>query len=476
MIKPYRDKLPWLLLPIESKARELDAKVLLACFAAEAGYGVIIGNHAYLDDLLRHLPRGIFFDKATSLSNSQIKKIEYIRKLGNVYVCLDEEGLVYDEHMYFRNRVNKQNLDKITIFFTWGEEQAKNIISRFPQFASKIMVTGNPRVDLWRSKLRKYFHDRVSKLQSTYGPYILIASNFASVNYFHKLAFVLNQRRKEGIVRSLEDEEYLKNRYQYKLQLFRKFLELIVTLNKTFPSHKIIIRPHPAEKHDLWEKTAKGLANVKVVYEDSVTPWILGADALIHNSCMTGIEASLVGVPVIAYRPYVSERFDSFLPNSISKEVFNLDFLIDLLQDTIDKKRLKRSEDLTNIDNILKKHIAALDGSFASERIIDNLKRIKTEKQPLFFGPPQILFMTSKLKRFIKNITKETILESPRFIRKFLNQERTNAWENQKKVFPKTNTNEIQNIIQNISRTLSRFYRVRTFPISTNCFYIVNDI
>jgi len=356
-----------------------------------------------------------------------------------------------------------------------GKKQANNVIDKFPQFADKIVITGNPRVDLWRHELREYFQDKVAEIRAAYGPYILIASNFASVNYFHKLDFVLNQRKREGMVRSFEDEEYLRRRYNYKLKLFKKFLELIAVLNKTFPKHKIIIRPHPAEKHDLWEKTAEGLSNVEVIYEDSVTPWILGADALIHDSCTTGIEAYLLDVPVFSYRPYTSQEFDSYLPLAVSHKAFDADSLVKSLKEVLRKKNSNLSEDSKDLSTILTEHIAALDGIFADERIINSLAKIDIKKQTLYGGKGEASLTKPKVKRFIKEIIKGVFLSIPESIRPFFLRERLNAWKNQRKKFPPTDINEIRKDIDKFSAILNRFKKVQVHPICKNCFYIINN-
>ena len=43
-MQPVGKKYKWLILPIETKVRELDGKVLLAAAAAERGWGVILGH------------------------------------------------------------------------------------------------------------------------------------------------------------------------------------------------------------------------------------------------------------------------------------------------------------------------------------------------------------------------------------------------------------------------------------------------
>ena len=49
---------PWLIIPIETKVRELDAKTYLACAAAEAGFRVLLGDQNALMKRLASLPRG----------------------------------------------------------------------------------------------------------------------------------------------------------------------------------------------------------------------------------------------------------------------------------------------------------------------------------------------------------------------------------------------------------------------------------
>ena len=45
-----------LIIPVESQARELDAKLLLACAAAERGFPVVIGSRAFLHYQINAMP------------------------------------------------------------------------------------------------------------------------------------------------------------------------------------------------------------------------------------------------------------------------------------------------------------------------------------------------------------------------------------------------------------------------------------
>ena len=49
----------WLLLPMEIKSREFMSKTLLACHAAEGGWGVILGDGPSIRSNQMRLPRGV---------------------------------------------------------------------------------------------------------------------------------------------------------------------------------------------------------------------------------------------------------------------------------------------------------------------------------------------------------------------------------------------------------------------------------
>ena len=48
-----------IIIPVETQVRELDAKLLLACVAAERGFPVIIGSRAFVHYKVSSIPRGI---------------------------------------------------------------------------------------------------------------------------------------------------------------------------------------------------------------------------------------------------------------------------------------------------------------------------------------------------------------------------------------------------------------------------------
>ncbi|HEU4854727.1 MAG TPA: hypothetical protein VFS89_05475, partial [Nitrosospira sp.] len=82
-----------LIIPVESQVRELDAKILLSCVAAERGFPVIMGSRAYAHFELASIPRGIYLAKSMrSLSNTMFR---IVRQLGHEIVAWEEEALVH---------------------------------------------------------------------------------------------------------------------------------------------------------------------------------------------------------------------------------------------------------------------------------------------------------------------------------------------------------------------------------------------
>ena len=67
-----------LIIPCETQAREFDAKLLLACFAAERGFTVITGSKKEINKRVGSMPRSIFVSK--SLTGRNVLMYELLTK------------------------------------------------------------------------------------------------------------------------------------------------------------------------------------------------------------------------------------------------------------------------------------------------------------------------------------------------------------------------------------------------------------
>ena len=136
----------WLLLPLEVKVREFEAKVMLSCVAAEQGFGVLLGGNSF--NITGKYPKGVYLDK--SISPNKYNTLDHqTRLLGNKIASLDEEGVVYKSELeYLKTRTSASNVEMSSAIYTWGQEQ-KRLIDEVYRVGNKLAVTGSPRADLW---------------------------------------------------------------------------------------------------------------------------------------------------------------------------------------------------------------------------------------------------------------------------------------------------------------------------------------
>jgi len=74
-----------LIIPVEIQVREMDAKILLSCVAAERGFPVIIDSRAYVHYQVASIPRGVYLAK--SLRTLSIRMFKILRQLGHEIVA-----------------------------------------------------------------------------------------------------------------------------------------------------------------------------------------------------------------------------------------------------------------------------------------------------------------------------------------------------------------------------------------------------
>ena len=447
---------PWLLIPIETKHRELYGKIFLALTAAERGFRVLLGEQNAMLAQLENLPAGIYLDK--SVGRTKLRYFERLMKQGSLIVAWCEEGLVYrDREAYLHERVSREALEMTEKFFAWGKTQASDISDQAPESVSKIEITGNPRFDMLRPELRGIFKPVADELVSKYGHYILINSNFSRYNHFMGYDSWILSLKERGTIKDNGQLEFYYRWREFLGRVFCGFVEVIPELVSAFPDRTFILRPHPSEDHDAWRRITSGLPNFKVIHDGNAIPWITGADAVIHNSCTTGLEAYLLERPVIAYRPVTDNIFDSYLPNAISHEASNGKELIDTVHSLLNGT----TQPISNADKEVKRYISALDGPFAADQIADFLAKIA--KTP----------MSSK-KRLLNtmhiSVTNLTLTSKP-ILRSMFRRGKITSYARQK--FSGIKISEVQDIVTQLSNKSGRFLRTTiTLSPFKNCFQI----
>ena len=177
---------PTLLIPVELQARELEAKLLLACVAANGGYTSIIGPRREMHFHLSSFSSSIYLSKSTTKASDNV--FRYLKRKGNKIVVWDEEALVsLPPEYYYRHRLSPVAISYVSHLFAWGKAN-KQLWRSYPHMPADLPIhtTGHPRGDLLRPELRGYYAEEVKKLQDEFGEFILINSNFNLVNSYHQ--------------------------------------------------------------------------------------------------------------------------------------------------------------------------------------------------------------------------------------------------------------------------------------------------
>ncbi|MDM8536432.1 hypothetical protein QUF70_06760 [Desulfobacterales bacterium HSG17] len=364
----------YVLLPIETKIRELHAKFLLGLFTAEAGIKVILAQKSEMVDFLSTLPNGIFIDKGIAHLNR--KSYNKNQKRGNMTVAWCEEGLAFrDDEAYLHTRISNEVYGMLHRFFAWGRYQADLISTKASDKGGKIVSVGNPRFDLLRDPFRTIFDPGVEKIRAQHGKFILINTSFSRYNHYYGPDHFLKNMRAQGRIQNQEQENFFVEWRDYLGQIFNHFSEMVKYLSTAFPELTIVVRPHPSENMDEWKKRTKELDNVKIIREGNAIYWILASEIAIHNSCTTGIESYVLDHPVIAYCPVTHDVYDSYLPNAVSHRAANIEELetrIKKLLSSIedgDSSTLKTEEQEKAMD----RYVSGLRDRTACETIIQEL-------------------------------------------------------------------------------------------------------
>jgi surface carbohydrate biosynthesis protein len=373
-------KIP-LLLPVENQVRELDSKILLACIAAQRGFSSYIGSRREFHFKITSFPRGIYLSKSSTGASDMMFRI--MRHLGHEVVAWDEEALVHlPADTYYSRRLSPAAMAHVSRLFAWGEDNAE-LWRQYPQLPDNavIAVTGNPRNDLLRPELHAYYDSEVGKIKNSYGNFVLVNTNFNHVNAFSAVQNLFQPVENKGDTPKFGraakgmSREYAEGLRAHKQAIFEDFQRMIPALDEAFPDCGIVVRPHPTESQEIYHDIAARCKRVEVTNEGNVVPWLLATRALIHNSCTTGVEAYVMGVPAITYRATINEAYDfGFyrLPNLISYTCLNLEELKATLKKILNGQL--GSADGKDRKKLIQHYLAAQDGPLACERMVEVLK------------------------------------------------------------------------------------------------------
>lgn len=342
-------------LPIEMKVRELDGKVWLALHLVRGGARVFLGPDSALGANIASLAPDVHLLNSAYSTPLHESTVAAVKRGGGRVAVLDTEGGIYRSRDAYATRLSPDLLARVDHFLAWGPDPASIVREAMGgRPGAEVVVTGNPAFDLLRSPADGIFEPEAQELRREFGRFVLVNTNFGYANPYTRAS--VNQRT-----------ETLERRQMEEL-LMERLLSVLAVLAETYPSTQIVIRPHPSEDHGMYRRRSAGIANLHVHHRGPVSPWLKASAVLVHNACTTGVEAALLGRPVLAYCP-TSYHVDEFsVANAVSERVTDDAMLIARVGDYLAGVDQQRAALPADRRAFLTKYIANAEFS-ASERI-----------------------------------------------------------------------------------------------------------
>ena len=354
-------------IPIEVKSRELIPKLFFISRALKKNFACFIGDKVAVNRSIRFFKSGIYFHK--SINKNDKDYIKKIRSRVNAYISLDEEaGSAITNAKEFNNLLNYrssyENVKNVDKIYNWGNFDCQVWKKKYQLYKSKFKIVGHPKFDLLKKKIiNLIFKKEINVLKKRYKDFIFIPSTFISSK--KRLEKVINFEKQR-----INNSNYLKKRVNdriFNYKLFLSFKKLISVLSKDFPNLKIVIKPHPTENRNDWEKEIKKYSNVHIDDEYNLLPYLYTAKLVIFNSSTAGIESVLLNKKTLCFKE-LSDKYST-------RSYYN-NFGIKCKSYKVLKKHIISNFVVNNSKNLnlLKKRIM-IKKKFSSDLILEDLKK-----------------------------------------------------------------------------------------------------
>ena len=357
---------------MEIKARELEGRTLLALAAAERGHDVLLGDvERYLD--AGALPPGLFHDKDLTPTAKKLRRLAAYRAAGHRVTSQDEEHWLAlpDFDVPAERRFSEETLGLADASFAWGDHEADALRARYPDLADRVVVSGSPRVDLWRPELGRV-HARHELPVADGRPVILFPSNFSAVLDVNPFWLRLRDKRDRYVG---PDDPFEFDRYGHTADKLRALGAMVRAVRRVAAAHPealVVVRPHPIEIDGAWEDLLGPAPNVLVTRSATLQAWIRRSAVVIQNECTSGYEAAVAGVPVVSF--HADGVFAHHPVNAVGRRASELDEAVRLAGLAL----AGATADWLPPEGaaVLARRIAALDGPLAADRTVDRWEAI----------------------------------------------------------------------------------------------------
>jgi len=356
---------------VEVAVRELEARLLLGLAAAERGHEVFVGAVDPLADA-ELFPPGLFHDKSLTRGQEMVRQRALTAAGCHVTSQDEEHGLLQSDYsLFMERRFEPEALEQVRLAFTWGPHDTAALQAGRPEHAHRLVMTGSPRVDLWRPDLAGY-HTRLPLPAAPATPFVLFANNFNHHLGVNRFATMLRDKR--GKYFDGFDDELEALWFDEMVAQAERLPHAVAAIRRVAlddPARTVVVRPHPTEDEQDWRDLVGPLPNVLVTREGPIGRWIRAAQAVVHVGDTTGFEVAVAGVPLISLEPTRGVAVDlDHVTDRLGRRATSADEVVEQLRAALGTGAgagAVHEQDAL----LLTGRFAALDGPLAVDRIVD---------------------------------------------------------------------------------------------------------
>ena len=385
--------------PIEIHRREFLSRIVFALKGSNKKTSVVIGSKEEIYSKINFLRPGHYILK--SVQHGLIDLVKGLKKQKFKISAIDEEGLMHYDDQYYLRRLGKNVINEIdTFFFCWGAKDKSLIEKNFPEISSKLLISGNTRINILKEKYQSIYKDEISKIKSKYGEFFLVSTKFGKINFLPRKGY-------NEYVQGQVDRGYIKNNYsldiakqakKHEKKNFELYLKFFENFSKKLPNKKLVILPHPGENYETYKKILKNFKNIQIsLGEFSTESLLLATQCNISCNCTTSVESFFLKKMPINFIPFSNENVEYSLPKLVSKNENDTDNLISFLANFNEEKMNKFFFKNVNLDEVQNN----ISNEEAEEFMISKLGEYQVKKNKLI---ENFLFRSFYfMKRFIRD-------------------------------------------------------------------------
>jgi surface carbohydrate biosynthesis protein len=285
-------------LPVELKHRELDARLMTAAHLLEAGVSVVLGQQWAIFQNFPAWPPGLILFK--TVNDIQARSMKNFQIMEHVVAATDEEVLTCVKS--FCVAFSPRAAEHCDVFYAQSELHKTDVENRFPNMQGKVVVTGNPRIEMTSRLGRQAFQAEADEIRRQTGPFVLLNANYSGINsVWGSTESVYKVILGAGLLNADDPNavETFKSWMNWEEITRRDMIRFLVWAAENIRDRKIVIRPHPGERVEFWQDLVNDHPNVLVVPKSPHIPWIMASDLVVHTGCTTGLEAALLEKPAL---------------------------------------------------------------------------------------------------------------------------------------------------------------------------------